>query len=92
MPAEYNPTTDGSKLINAETLYAILLKFAEDTTAPREEIIAALGYTPSDAADEGVAGGIATLDSNGKIPATQLPTSGVYFGSSSSTPDPSAGI
>ena len=36
-------------------------------------IIAALGYTPVDSANLGQANGIATLDSTGKVPSSQLP-------------------
>lgn len=35
----------------------------------------ALGFTPEDSANRGVAGGYATLDNAGKIPVTQLPNS-----------------
>ena len=34
----------------------------------------ALGYTPEDAANKGVADGYASLDSNGLVPSTQLPS------------------
>ena len=39
------------------------------------DVTAALGFTPISTALEGVAGGVATLDSNGKIPTSQLPAS-----------------
>lgn len=45
---------------------------ADDLTA--SVIIAALGYTPADNAKLGVADGIATLDTTGKVPASQLPS------------------
>lgn len=45
---------------------------ADDLTA--SVIIAALGYTPVDSAKLGVADGIATLDTAGKVPAVQLPS------------------
>jgi hypothetical protein len=35
----------------------------------------ALGYTPEDVADKGIADGYASLDSGGKVPASQLPAS-----------------
>jgi hypothetical protein len=34
----------------------------------------ALGFTPIDAATKGVAGGVASLDGTGKVPAAQLPS------------------
>lgn len=45
---------------------------ADDLTA--SIIIAALGYTPVDEAKLGVVDGIATLDTTGKVPASQLPS------------------
>lgn len=45
---------------------------ADDLTA--SVIIAALGYTPADNSKLGVADGIATLDTTGKVPASQLPS------------------
>jgi phage-related tail fiber protein len=38
-------------------------------------IISALGYTPLSAANEGVANGLATLDSNGRLTNSQVPSS-----------------
>ena len=40
----------------------------------KENIIAALEFTPADQAKVGVAGGIASLDAQGKVPANQLPS------------------
>jgi hypothetical protein len=37
------------------------------------DVTSALGFTPSDAAKEGAANGVATLDATGKVPASQLP-------------------
>ena len=45
---------------------------ADDLTA--SVIITALGYIPADKAKLGVADGIATLDTTGKIPSNQLPS------------------
>lgn len=45
---------------------------ADDLTA--SVIIKALGYTPADNAKLGIADGIATLDTTGKVPASQLPS------------------
>ena len=88
----YNPATDADKPITAGVLFTILQQFAEDMISPRSEIVAALGYTPSDAADEGQPDGIATLDSNGKVPASQMPTEGIYTGEEGTTPNANAGI
>ena len=90
----YNPSTDADKVITAGLLFSILEEFAEQMTRPSQEIINALGYTPSDAADEGVANGIATLDEDGKLPDSQLSTNAgtIYVGASSATPNTSAKI
>ena len=52
--------------------YANLPYLSDDLTA--SVIIDALGYTPVDSAKLGVADGIATLDTTGKVPASQLPS------------------
>lgn len=52
--------------------WADLPYLADDLTA--SVIITALGYTPADNAKLGVADGIATLDTTGKVPASQLPS------------------
>ena len=46
--------------------------FAELTAL---DITTALGYTPVSSTEKGAANGVATLDSTGKIPNSQLPTS-----------------
>lgn len=38
------------------------------------DVIAALGYTPLNAAVKGASNGVAELDNNGKVPASQLPS------------------
>lgn len=45
---------------------------ADDLT--KKIITDTLGYTPADNSKIGVAGGIASLDSNGKVPSSQLPS------------------
>lgn len=48
-----------------------------DTTAYLEDsadVVAALGYTPENAANKGVANGYASLDGSGKVPSAQLPS------------------
>ena len=52
--------------------FADLPYIADDLTA--SAIITALGFTPADSAKVGVANGIASLDDNGKIPTSQLPS------------------
>lgn len=68
-------TTTGKvkmKIGDGVNTFANLPYVADDLTAAA--IIAALGYTPADAAKIGVAEGIASLDANGKVPSTQLPS------------------
>jgi hypothetical protein len=43
-------------------------------TLQGSDVTTALGYTPVDAADVGVANGVASLDGDGKVPAAQLPS------------------
>jgi hypothetical protein len=52
--------------------WSALPYLADDLTA--SVIISALGYTPVDSAELGVADGVATLDNAGKVPASQLPS------------------
>lgn len=52
--------------------YANLPYLSDDLTA--SVIIDALGYTPVDSAKLGVADGVATLDTTGKVPSNQLPS------------------
>lgn len=49
------------------------LEYISDTLTA-SVIISALGYTPADEAKLGIADGIATLDTTGKVPASQLPS------------------
>lgn len=49
------------------------LEYISDTLTA-SVIISALGYTPADEAKLGVADGVATLDTMGKVPASQLPS------------------
>lgn len=68
-------TTDGKtklKIGDGENLYKDLPYVSEDLTATA--IIAALTYTPVDSAKVGIAGGIASLDTSGKVPTSQLPS------------------
>ncbi len=58
----YNPTTDGSKYITADSLFSILSNFAEAMTRPAEEVIAALGYTT--VSTEDVSGGVFVEDAS----------------------------
>ncbi|WP_131813764.1 beta strand repeat-containing protein [Mycolicibacter kumamotonensis] len=57
---------------------------------------AALGYTPEDAANKGAAGGYASLDSGGKVPASQLPATVMEYqgvwNASTNTPTLADGI
>lgn len=46
-----------------------------DANVTSENVIAALGFTPADSAKVGVADGIASLGTDGKVPAAQLPGS-----------------
>ena len=69
-------TSDGKtklKIGNGINVFSDLPYLSEDLTA--SAIISALTYTPLDSAKIGVAGGIASLDSNGKISTSQLPSS-----------------
>lgn len=69
-------TSDGKtklKIGDGVNVFADLPYISEDLTA--SAIISALTYTPLDSAKIGVAGGVASLDSNGKISTSQLPTS-----------------
>lgn len=68
-------TADGKaklKIGDGENLYKDLPYVSEDLTAAA--IIAALAYTPLDDSKVGVAGGVASLDVSGKVPASQLPS------------------
>lgn len=68
-------TTDGKtkmKIGDGTNLYSSLPYIADDITAAM--IISALGFTPVDSAKIGVADGVASLDSTGKVPSTQLPS------------------
>lgn len=68
-------TTDGKtkmKVGDGTNLYSSLPYIADDLTAAM--IISALGYTPVDNAKVGVAEGVASLDSTGKVPTAQLPS------------------
>lgn len=49
------------------------LEYISDTLTAAV-IISALGYTPADEAKLGIADGIATLDTTGKVPSSQLPS------------------
>lgn len=42
-----------------------------------DNVKAALGFTPENAANKGVANGYASLDQNGTVPVAQLPTTGI---------------
>lgn len=68
-------TPDGKtkmKIGDGTNLYSSLPYIADDITAAM--IISALGYTPLDGSKIGVADGVASLDSAGKVPASQLPS------------------
>lgn len=60
------------KIGDGVSTWAVLPYLADDLTAA--VIIGALGYTPVDAAKLGTADGVATLDTTGKVPASQLPS------------------
>lgn len=60
------------KIGDGTSSWADLPYLADDLTAA--VIIAALGYTPVDEAKLGAADGVATLDTTGKVPASQLPS------------------
>ena len=67
--------TDGKtkmKIGDGTNLYLSLPYIADDITATM--IISALGYTPVDSEKVGVADGVASLDSTGKVPTSQLPS------------------
>lgn len=66
-------TADGKtrlKIGDGVNVFADLPYISEDLSAAA--IISALTYTPLDSAKVGVANGVASLDINGKIPASQL--------------------
>lgn len=68
-------TTDGKtklKIGDGTNTYSNLSYVADELTFAA--IISALGYTPIDSAKIGVSEGVASLDSTGKIPVTQLPS------------------
>lgn len=68
-------TADGKtkmKIGDGTNLYQALPYIADELTA--EMIIAALGFTPVDSVKVGVANGVASLDSTGKVPSAQLPS------------------
>lgn len=68
-------TTDGKtklKIGDGTNLYSMLPYVADELSAAA--IISALGFTPIDNAKAGVADGVATLDSTGKVPSAQLPS------------------
>lgn len=68
-------TTDGKtkmKIGDGINLYTALPYVADELTAAL--IISALGYTPVDSSKVGVSDGVASLDSTGKVPTTQLPS------------------
>lgn len=68
-------TTDGKtklKIGDGANLYTALPYIADDLTAAM--ILSALGYTPIDSAKIGVSDGVASLDSTGKVPSSQLPS------------------
>ncbi len=68
-------TTDGKtklKIGDGTNTYTGLPYVADELTAAL--VIAALGYTPLGSDKIGAAGGIASLDANGKVPASQLPS------------------
>lgn len=58
------------KIGDGVNVFADLPYISEDLSAAA--IISALTYTPLDSAKVGVANGVASLDTNGKIPASQL--------------------
>lgn len=68
-------TADGKtkmKIGDGTNLYSALPYIADDLTAAM--VISALGFTPVDSAKIGVAEGVASLDSTGKVPSAQLPS------------------
>lgn len=68
-------TADGKtrlKIGDGVNVFADLPYISENLTAAA--IISALTYTPLDSAKIGVAEGVASLDANGKVPASQLPS------------------
>ena len=50
-------------------------------------VTTALGFTPENAANKGVANGYASLDGNGTVPVTQLPTEGINASTLNGHPD-----
>lgn len=68
-------TVDGKtrmKIGDGTNLYTELPYIADDLTAAM--IVSALKYTPLDSSKVGIADGVASLDGNGKVPSTQLPS------------------
>ncbi len=68
-------TADGKtklKIGDGVNIFKDLPYISDDLTAAA--IISALTYTPLDSAKVGVAEGVASLDSNGKVPTSQLPS------------------
>lgn len=68
-------TTDGKtklKIGDGVNTFTDLPYVADNLTA--SAIISTLGYTPVDSAKVGIAEGIASLDVNGKVPSSQLPS------------------
>ena len=68
-------TEDGKtklKIGDGANVFTDLPYISEDLSAAM--IISALTYTPLDSAKVGIANGVASLDTNGKVPASQLPS------------------
>ena len=68
-------TADGKtklKIGDGVNIFKDLPYISDDLTAAA--IISALTYTPLDSAKVGVAEGVASLDANGKVPTSQLPS------------------
>lgn len=68
-------TADGKtklKIGDGVNVFTDLPYISDDLTAAT--IVSALTYTPLDSAKVGVANGVAALDTNGKIPTSQLPS------------------
>ena len=68
-------TADGKtklKIGDGTNLYVALPYVADELTAAL--VISALGYTPIDSGKVGVSDGVASLDSTGKVPTSQLPS------------------
>lgn len=60
------------KIGDGTHVFSELSYIADDLTA--SEIIKALNYTPIDVSKVGTANGVASLDENGKVPTSQLPS------------------